>query len=162
MLQFQLEYRCPTYWVPWSECTWRSWPISFLMLSEPIIDKSGHTVGKPWTVTIHPLTSSWQEHRHLQLFSTDSPRWPLWSWKRPQSCSGAKNPTTQSPATRANYLRSAELAKATDTMQDRNSQTRTRLFSNHNQQGTLRSCFSCWNSSALPGLEKRRAHANMH
>ena len=73
-----------------------------------------------------------------------------------------ENPTTQSPATRANYLRSAALAKATDTMQDRNSQARTRLFSNHNQQGTLRSCFSCWNSSALPGLEKRRAHANMH
>ena len=70
-----------------------------------------------------------------------------------------ENPTTQSPTTWANYLRSAELAKATDTMQDRNSQARTRLFSNHNQQGTLSSGFSCWNSSARLGLEGENAHA---
>ena len=39
---------------------------------------------------------------------------------------------------------------------------RTRLFSNHNQQGKLSSGFTCWNSSALLGLEeKKRAHANI-
>ena len=61
-----------------------------------------------------------QRKRRLKLVSTqratdhthcsNSHRYQIW----------CENPTTQSPATRADYLRSAELAKATDTMQDRN------------------------------------------
>ena len=72
-----------------------------------------------------------------------------------------ENPTTQSPATRANYLRSAVLAKATDTMQDGNLTKRERdSFPTTTNKVRWGFCFTCWNSSsALLGLEGK---TNMH
>ena len=108
---------------------------------QDLVERSRRSLGRHQGA----VTSAWREHANKP-------------GNLERKC---ENPTTQSPATRANYLRSAVLAKATDTMQDGNLTKRERdSFPTTTNKVRWGFCFTCWNSSsALLGLEGK---TNMH